>query len=73
MMDNNIKSSIAAAIQADFNAMLEGMKRAKAISNKVGIIEGVEDMTPGQLYDETYRQILSGTIKELQLKLEGHK
>ena len=78
-MNDNAKSTsisrgtIAAAVDSDYCAMLDGMKGIEVLAAKVGAIEGIEGMTPGQLYDETYRRVLIGTIKELELRLEEFK
>ena len=66
-------ATIACAIEKDFSDMLEEMKGLENMARGIGTIDDIGSLTPGQLYDETYRRILEGTIKKLKQKLEEFK
>ena len=61
--------SVAGHIAKDYDEFLEGMKGIENVG-PIGIIDDINSLTPGQLYDETYRRILTNAIANLNKKLE---
>lgn len=61
--------SIAAHLTKDYDEFLESLKGAENVG-PIGVIDNINSLTPGQLYDETYRRILKNAIAALNKKLE---
>ncbi len=69
-LTSNSKGVVADAIKTDFALMLDGMKGLENMGKALGVMNDVNNMTPGQLYDETYRRILKNAITRFTKKLE---